>query len=449
MRFGTDGIRGVANAELTPELALRIGRAAARVLGGPVISLGRDPRWSGPMLEAAFVAGACAEGVDVELLGVVPTPAVAYRSQTANVPAAMISASHNPYPDNGIKLFGAGGAKLSDDLQAQIEAVLEAPVHAVLDGADPADSAPPIGDEIGTVRHHDVTDAYLAHVCESVRPLALAGLNVVVDCGHGAASALALDAFARLGAEVTAIHVAPDGRNINDAGGSTHPAALQEAVVTRGADVGFAFDGDADRMLAVDGSGRLIDGDQLMALAASDLKARDALTGNTVVVTVMTNLGFRRGMRELGIDVVDTAVGDRFVLEALDAGGFVLGGEQSGHLIFRDRATTGDGLLSAVLIAEIVARSGESLGSLVDAVMTRLPQVLVNVRIAAPMPDVATRLADELSAAADELGDVGRVLVRPSGTEPVVRVMVEAVDHDTAQRWADRLAESVRQLSPS
>ncbi|MFN8050372.1 MAG: phosphoglucosamine mutase [Acidimicrobiales bacterium] len=440
MRFGTDGIRGVANSELTPELALRVGRAAARVLGGPVITVGRDPRRSGPMIEAAFVAGACSEGVSVELLGVVPTPAVAYHSQTAHRPAAMISASHNPFGDNGIKLFAPGGLKLSNEVQGRIEAVLD----ELLAG----DTSPdvPVGAAVGTVGTHDVAADYRAHIEASVGESALSGLNVVLDCGNGAASAFAEATFAELGATVTAINVHPDGRNINDGGGSTDLAGLQAAVVERGADVGFAFDGDADRMLAVDAGGRVADGDQLLAIAAADLKGRGRLTHDTVVVTVMSNLGFRIGMRRLGIEVVDTAVGDRFVLEALDAGGFVLGGEQSGHLIFRDRATTGDGLLSAVVVADIVARAGVGLAELVDATMTRLPQVLLNVAIGAPMPDVADRIADDLARAAAELGESGRVLVRPSGTEPVVRVMVEATEVATAQRWADDLAAAVGAL---
>lgn len=443
MRFGTDGIRGVANSELTPELAARVGRAAARVLGGPVIAVGRDPRRSGPMLEAAFVAGCCAEGVDVELLGVVPTPAVAFRSQVGGCAAAMISASHNPFGDNGIKLFGAGGTKLSDAVQARVEAELAASSGA--GGAATGDV--PVGAGVGTVRSFDVVGSYVDHVVASVPDRCLEGLRVVLDCANGAASALAAPTFERLGAAVEVLHASPDGCNINAGAGSTHPESLQAAVVASGADAGFAFDGDADRMLAVDGAGRLVDGDQLMALAAVDLRDRGLLAHDTVVVTVMSNLGFRLAMREAGIRVVDTAVGDRFVLEALDAGGFSLGGEQSGHIIFRERATTGDGLLSAVVVAEIVARRARPLGELVDSVMTRLPQVLVNVRIANPMPDVADRLAADLADAAAELGDDGRVLVRPSGTEPLVRVMVEAVDHDTAEVWAERLAGAVRSLS--
>ena len=438
VRFGTDGIRGVANEQLTPELALAIGRAAARVLGGPRLVVGRDPRRSGPMLEAAFVAGVCSEGVSVELLGVVPTPAVALRSERSSSPAAMISASHNPFGDNGIKLFAPGGLKLSDQVQAEVEAVL-----AERDGPT---GAPVVGAGVGEIDTFDVGPDYLAHIAESLEGRRLEGLSIVLDTANGASSAYAAGLFAELGATVEAINTAPDGVNINESAGSTHPEGLQRRVLDVGADLGFAFDGDADRMLAVDSAGRLIDGDQLMAIAAADMKSRGVLRGNTVVVTVMTNLGFRIGMRALGIDVIDTAVGDRFVLEALDAGRYALGGEQSGHLIFRDRATTGDGLLSAAVIADIVSRSGVPLAELADSVMSRLPQVLRNVRIAAPMPDVAERMAGPLAEASEALGDTGRVLVRPSGTEPVVRVMVEAVDAATADDWCDRLVAVVEGL---
>ena len=466
MRFGTDGIRGVANAQLTPELALRIGRAAARVLGGDLMSIGRDTRWSGPMIEAAFVAGVCAEGASVELLGVVATPAVAFRSQTSGRPAAMISASHNPYGDNGIKLFAAGGTKLGDDVQARLEAELDALAAEAaagesagreLAGREVPGREVPIGDRVGTVRSAEVVGEYLDHVVASAFGGDLLGpvvaghadrraLSVVLDCGHGAAASSAGEAFRRLGAEVTVLNVAPDGRNINDGCGSTHPEQLAAKVIELGADVGFAFDGDADRLVAVDGAGRIVDGDHLIAIAAIDLHERGELRNDTVVVTVMTNLGFRLAMAERNIAVVETKVGDRYVLEALDSGGHSLGGEQSGHIIFRDRATTGDGLLSAVSIADVISRSRRPLAELADSAMTRLPQVLTNVRIASPMPDVAQRLGAQLAEAEAELGATGRVLVRPSGTEPVVRVMVEAESPEVAERWAQRLAEAVAAL---
>lgn len=448
MKFGTDGIRGVANQELTPELALSIGRASARVLGGSTMSVGRDPRWSGPMLEAAFVAGVLSEGVSVEVLGVVPTPAVAFRSQQAGAPAAMISASHNPFGDNGIKLFAAGGLKLDDAVQNELEGVL-AEIRSGKGSAVDSGRVP-VGGDLGDVSSFDVSSLYLDHLLGAIgssvdRPLA--GMNVVLDCAHGASSALAGPLFERAGAAVTVLNCAPNGTNINDACGSTHPERLQAAVVELGADLGCAFDGDADRMLAVDATGRLIDGDQLIALCAIDLKSRGRLAHDTVVVTVMSNLGFRQGMARAGIGVRDTAVGDRYVLEALDSEGFNLGGEQSGHIILRDFATTGDGLLSALLTSEIVARSDVGLAALADAAMTRLPQVLVNVRIQRPMPDVADRIASEIAEVEGLLGADGRVLVRPSGTEPVVRIMVEAVQRADAEKCAAQLSHSVEQLS--
>ena len=441
MRFGTDGVRGVANSQLTPEYALALGRAAARILGGPRMLVGRDPRRSGPLLEAAFAAGVCAEGVDVELLGVLPTPAVAYRSQSDSVPAAMISASHNSFEDNGIKLFAAGGTKLSDETQQRLEAEIE----SIMSSGSP--STAPVGAAVGEVTAVDDGDgAYVDHLVGGLDGGRLDGLSVVLDCANGAASAIAGALFERLGANVEVLSAEPDGLNINASCGSTYPQRLQDAVRAAGADGGFAFDGDADRMLAVDANGVLVDGDQLIAIAAIDLHERGRLVGDTVVVTVMSNLGFRLAMAAAGISVVDTAVGDRYVLEALDTGGFVLGGEQSGHIIFRDRATTGDGLLSALVVADVMVRSGRALSDLAASAMTRLPQVLRNVRIAAPMPDVALRLAAEIAAAEVELGEQGRVLVRASGTEPVVRVMVEAVDVAAAEAIVERLSGAVSAL---
>jgi phosphoglucosamine mutase len=437
MRFGTDGVRGVANAELTPELATVIGRAAARVLGGRRFLIGRDPRRSGPLLEAALAAGVAAEGVDVELLGVLPTPAVACLSAADDVPAAVISASHNPAADNGIKLFAAGGLKLGDDVQGRLEAEMD----AVASG----DSGRPTGDGVGRIDHAEAAsvERYEAAAIAALEGRRLDGLRVVLDCANGAASGVAPDVFARLGADVSVLHAEPDGMNINLRCGSTHPDDLAEAVVEAGADLGFAFDGDADRVLAVDAAGRLIDGDQLIAVAAIDLKRRGRLRGDTVVVTVMTNLGFRHGMAAAGIDVVETAVGDRYVLEALDRGGYSLGGEQSGHLIFRDVATTGDGLLSGLLVADVVVRDGRGLGELADAAMVRLPQVLHSVRLAHRPDDLLDRVAPEVSRVEVELGAGGRVLLRPSGTEPVVRVMVEAPTADEARRHVDALVAAV------
>ena len=438
MRFGTDGVRGLANVELTPELATIIGRAAARVLGGPRFLIGRDPRRSGPMLEAALAAGIAAEGVDVELLGELPTPAVACLSALDGVPSAVISASHNPAADNGIKLFSSAGLKLGDDVQSRLETEMDA-VAAGHVGS-------PTGARLGVVAHaeRESMERYERTTIAALDGRRLEGLPVVLDCANGASSQVAPDVFERLGADVTVIHASPDGLNTTDGCGSTHPEDLTDAVLDGGATLGFAFDGDADRVLAVDAAGRLIDGDQLIALSAIDLHRRGRLRGDTVVVTVMTNLGFRQGMAAAGIDVVETAVGDRHVLEALDRGRFSLGGEQSGHLIFRDVATTGDGLLSALLVADAVVRSGRGLGELADAAMVRLPQVLRNVRLGSRPADLLDRLGPAVADVEGALGATGRVLLRPSGTEPVVRVMVEAPDLADAERWADELVLAVR-----
>jgi phosphoglucosamine mutase len=440
MRFGTDGVRGVANAELTPEFALSLGRAAARVLGGDHFLIGRDTRRSGPMLEAALAAGLCAEGRTVELLGVLPTPAVACLSALDGVGAAVISGSHNPYADNGIKLFAPGGLKLGDDVQAAIEAELAGGIG----GGDRTS-----GTAVGSISHVEgrATERYEESVLAALDGRRLDGLRVVLDCANGAASEVASEVFRRTGAEVTVIHAEPDGCNINDRCGSTHPEVVAAVVRDSGADLGFAFDGDADRVLAVDHDGRLVDGDQLIAITALDLRARGELRGDVVVVTVMTNLGFRQGMAAAGIEVVETAVGDRNVLEALDRRGASLGGEQSGHLIFRDRATTGDGLLSALVVADVVTRAEQPLAALADAAMTRLPQVLRNVRLTSTPADLAERIAPRVAKAEAALGESGRVLIRPSGTEPMIRVMVEAPTEQVAAEIADELVEAVTSAS--
>ena len=440
LRFGTDGVRGVANAELTPELALALGRAAARVLGGGRFAIGRDTRRSGPLLEAALTAGLASEGVDVVLLGVAPTPEVAWWSATENAPAAVVSASHNPFADNGIKLFSAGGRKLPDDVEERLEAELRQ-----LLAARPADdgAAAPTGAAVGAVTAVSAHDGYGRAVAASLEGRRLDGLRLVVDCAHGAATAVAPGVLAGLGAEVEVLHDAPDGTNINAGAGSTHPDALRRAVAERGADAGVAFDGDADRVLLVDARGELVDGDQIIAICALDRHERGALPHDTVVVTVMTNLGFRLAMEERGIRVVETKVGDRYVLEALEAGGHALGGEQSGHVIFRDLATTGDGLLTAVQTLDVVVRTGRPLAELAAAAMTRLPQVLRNVRVARRDPAIVDRLADDVAAVEARLGEKGRVLVRTSGTEPLVRVMVEAPTEADAVAAADELVRAV------
>ena len=410
------------------------------MLGGSTFLVGRDTRISGPMLQAALTAGLTAQGADVVDLGVLPTPAVAAASAARGVPAAMISASHNPYPDNGIKLFSAGGRKLSDETEEQLEEELVAPISSP--------GAPKVAAELGTVRadEGDARHEYVQQVLAALEGRRLEGVRLVVDCANGAASAVAGELFRAAGAEVSVIHAAPDGTNINHGCGSTHPQSLAERVVADGADLGLALDGDADRVVAVDGSGTVVDGDQVIALCALDMRARGRLAADAVVVTVMTNLGFRRAMAEHGIEVVETAVGDRYVLEALEAGGYSLGGEQSGHVIFRDLATTGDGLLTGLVLTDLVARSGRTLQALAGEVMTRFPQVLRNVRVAERRPDIAALVAGEVAAAESDLGDDGRVLIRPSGTEPVVRVMVEAATAAQAEAVADRLAAAVAQV---
>ena len=443
--FGTDGVRGLANADLSPELATAVSASAAGVLaeharaGGrrgasgsrPLAVVGRDPRASGEMLEAAVTAGLSAAGADVLRVGVLPTPGVAYLTGEFDADlGVMISASHNPMPDNGIKLFAAGGHKLPDALEDEIEAHVRA-----------GDATPrPTGHDIGRVR--DVPDAlerYVAHLA-SATPTPLTGLHVVVDCAHGAASQAAPRAYAAAGARVTALHADPDGWNINDGVGSTHMDVLTRAVVAEGADLGIAHDGDADRCLAVAADGTVVDGDQILAILALDMHERGELAADTLVVTVMSNLGLHLAMADAGVALRTTAVGDRYVLEELRSGSFSLGGEQSGHVVLPAHATTGDGLLTALRLMARVAHTGRPLGDLA-AVMTRLPQVLVNVPVADKAAvGASAEVADAVAAAEAELAGRGRVLLRPSGTEQLVRVMVEAPTQVVAGQVADRLA---------
>ena len=439
--FGTDGVRGVANEELTAELALAIGRATARVLPAPTFVIGRDTRRSGPLLQAAMSAGLATEGADVVDLGVLPTPGLATVSERRRMPGAMISASHNPFGDNGIKLFSSLGTKLPVELEAEVEREI---------GSILADSEHPprrpTGYGVGRIMEDPAAaDLYRSHLLSTIEGRTLDGLHIVVDCANGAASAFGPGVLADLGATVTALYDAPDGANINDRCGSTDPSELARTVLERGADLGLALDGDADRVIAVDHTGTVVDGDVLLALFALDMASRGHLAGNTVVVTVMTNLGFRLTMEANGIGVRETDVGDRHVLIALDADGLALGGEQSGHIIFRTRSTTGDGLLTGIALADLMQRSRRTLAYLADGLVERVPQVLLNVPI--PQPG---RLADcdvvwdAVATARDELGQDGRVLLRPSGTEPLVRVMVEASTADQARAVAQRLAEVVR-----
>lgn len=440
--FGTDGVRGVANSELTAELALALGSAAARRLLGSharrrVAVVGRDPRASGEMLEAAVVAGVTSEGVDVLRVGVLPTPAVAYLTGAYDADfGVMISASHNPMPDNGIKIFGPGGHKLDDATEDRIEDLVhQGPGHR------------PVGAGIGRVLDApDALDRYLRHIAKAVTT-PLDALTVVVDCAHGAASVAAPRAYRAAGANVLTINADPDGLNINEGCGSTHMEALQSAVVAYGADIGLAHDGDADRCLAVDAHGRVIDGDAIMVVLALAMREAGELASDTLVATVMSNLGLHLAMRAAGIEVRTTSVGDRYVLEELRAGGFSLGGEQSGHIVMPAFGTTGDGILTGLRLMSRMAQMRTGLAELA-APMETLPQVLINVAVAdkatvAEAPSVRTAVAQAEAV----LGDTGRILLRPSGTEQVVRVMVEAADEDTARQLAVQVAESVSEQS--
>ena len=450
LRFGTDGVRGAA-AELSDAFVFALGEAAARTLGSSFV-VGRDTRESGPRIERALVAGLERGGAVVSVLGVAPTPAVAWLAARDTICGAVISASHNPWSDNGIKFFGAGGRKLSDEVEAELETELETLLDELLasvvvesgeedhDVAVTPDLAPdPVFDAASALR--DWTEAILAAVS-----VPLDGLHVVIDCANGAQSAIAAGVISAAGARVEVLHASPDGRNINADCGSTHPEDLQAAVVASGADLGLAFDGDADRLLAVDEHGVVVDGDHLLALFAADLHARRDLRGDLVVVTVMTNLGFRIAMEERGIEVVETAVGDRYVLEALARTGGSLGGEQSGHIVFADHATTGDGLLSGLQLLDLLHRSGRPFSELAAQSMTQLPQVLRNVAVAHRRSDIAEVLAGPIAAEQSLLGASGRILLRPSGTEPLIRVMVEAATEAIALEVAGRLAAAVEEV---
>ncbi len=437
--FGTDGVRGKANVDLTPELAVLLGRALVTVLHDegerrPSVVVGRDPRWSGEMLEAALVAGITSAGGDAVCVGVLPTPAVAYLTTRSSAAAgAMISASHNPVGDNGIKFFGTDGYKLTDDEESRLEEIVAR-----------QGGLRPVGTRIGRrLTDPAAVSRYIEHVATST-DVDLSGLRIVVDGANGAASNVAPQVYRQLGADVTTIHCRPDGANINEACGSTHPQAVAAAVVERDADAGISHDGDADRLIAATHQGEEVDGDVILAVLARQAHIHGVLRHDTVATTVMTNLGFRRAMEQLGIDVVETAVGDRYVLEAMRERDLNLGGEQSGHLIDLDRATTGDGVLSAVRLLSAVRETGATLQEL-GSVMTRLPQVLVNVegvakdRLANADPVWAAVHAEEA-----RLGDAGRVLLRPSGTEPVIRVMAEADSQRDAQATVERIAAAVR-----
>ena len=442
--FGTDGVRGLANVDITADLALQLGEAAARQFGGslradgsnPRAIIGRDTRISGEFLYHALAAGLASAGMDVTRIGVVTTPTVAHLTATEDTVdlGVMISASHNPMPDNGIKFFAHGGYKLADAVEDQIEAL----VNTEWDR--------PTGDAVGEINadHAWAKDSYIAHLVEAIGT-DLRGMKIAIDCANGAASELGPAVFRELGADITVINASPDGRNINLNAGSTHPESLQAAVVEAGCDFGVAYDGDADRCLAVDHEGNLIDGDKIMGSLAVNAQQRGALAKDTLVVTVMSNLGLLIAMREAGIKTVQTGVGDRYVLEEMLASGYSLGGEQSGHIIARDHATTGDGILSSLLISRMVKESGRSLADLTSFI-ARLPQTLINVggvdRAAASTNEA---VAEAVAVAEARLGDTGRVLLRPSGTEPLVRVMVEAATQEEADSVAASLADVVKE----
>ncbi|MER7796445.1 phosphoglucosamine mutase [Microbacterium sp. NPDC096154] len=444
--FGTDGVRGLANGVLTADLALSLAQATAVVLGQgrsaearraqgrrAAVVIGRDPRISGEFLSAAVSAGLASSGIDVYDAGVIPTPGLAFLVADRDADfGVMVSASHNAAPDNGIKIFARGGVKLPDVVEQRIEAALDGP------------KLQPTGGAVGRIRvFADAEDRYVVHLLQSL-PHRLDGLHVVLDCAHGAAAGVSPETFRDAGARVTVIGADPDGLNINDGVGSTHLEQLSAAVVRAGADIGIAHDGDADRCLAVDAQGRVVDGDQIMAILAASMQERGVLKDDTLVATVMSNLGLHLAMRERGITVLQTAVGDRYVLEAMNEGGYSLGGEQSGHVIMSEFATTGDGLLTGLHLVAEMARTGKTLAELAS-IMTLYPQVMINVKNVDRERVADEGVQDAVREVEAELGDTGRVLLRASGTEPLVRVMVEAADEATAQRCAERLADVVRE----
>jgi len=433
-RFGTDGIRGRAPEDLTVELAVGVGSATAQVLTPVQVLIGRDTRASGPALVDGLTQGLTSQGIDVVDLGVIPTPGVAYLSASLGCPGIVVSASHNPASDNGIKVLGAGGTKLS----VREERAIERAMGATQPGPQRTSS-------IGTLRRDDaLVTRYLEHLVGTIDGT-LEGMTVALDCAHGASVTTARTVFEQLGANVVVMGETPDGANINDGVGSTHPEALADLVRASKADIGLAFDGDADRVVAVDHTGVVVDGDTVLALFAHDLQQRGQLHESTVVVTVMSNLGFYRAMANADIAVRTVAVGDRNVVEALDAGGLSLGGEQSGHIIFRSLATTGDGVLSGLLLADLVKRSGTTLAVLSDVMLQRVPQYLEAVRVQPGSKlEEATELNDRIDALQRDLGDRGRILVRASGTEPVIRVMVEADDDQEARQLTKELVDLVQ-----
>lgn len=438
--FGTDGVRGVANKELTPELAFQLGRFGGHTLAQEKekakIVIGRDTRLSGEMLESALIAGILSTGIDVIRLGIVSTPCVAYLTRHLNADAGvMISASHNPFPDNGIKFFNNQGEKLSDEQELEIEQYLEA-------NTDKLPRA--TGEQLGRIEDApDAVNAYLDYLQTTIET-DLSGLHIVVDGANGAAYSLAPQLLSRLGAKVTSINTEPNGININEECGSTHPEQLKQKVVELQADIGLAFDGDADRLIAVDEKGDLIDGDHIMCVCASYLKETNRLKKDTIVTTVLSNIGLFKAMDKLGIETIKTQVGDRYVAEQLRKGNFSLGGEQSGHIIFYDYNTTGDGLLSALQLLQVL-RQKKQPASVLKQQMKTYPQVMVNVRVHSKDGwENNKAIKTSIEQVAEKLGENGRVLVRPSGTEPVIRVMAEGPDQTVIENYVQQIAETIK-----
>lgn len=438
--FGTDGVRGIANQYLTPELAFNLGRAATYYFGKecrkPVLLIGRDTRISGQMLESALAAGICAAGGKAILAGVIPTPAIAYLTKTTQAMAGVvISASHNPYPDNGIKFFAGTGYKLPDKIEDELEELI---THSL------ATMKRPVANEIGTIEYqHELIEKYIEH-CLSTTTVSLAGLKIVLDCANGAAYEVVPRVLRQLGAEVIVINDQPSGTNINDQCGSTHLAGLQQAVLEHHADVGIANDGDADRCLAVDEQGKIVDGDHIMVICAKQLQQSGHLAKDTLVATVMSNIGLHQAMKSVGIKVVVTPVGDRYVLEKMREQGFMLGGEQSGHIVFQEYCTTGDGLITALQLLSAMVRTKQTMSEL-NAAMTTFPQLLVNVRVASKQGwEQNARIQAAITKGSEDLGEEGRILVRPSGTEPLIRVMAEGPVQAKLELIVQQIADIVK-----
>jgi phosphoglucosamine mutase len=437
LTFGTDGVRGKFGTELTESYAADLAVVAAQVLQCKTVVIGRDTRESGVLLETAIANALVKEGIETQLMGVAPTPAIAFSAMRQNVVAIAITASHNLYQDNGIKIFGAGGRKLSDSEQEEIEKQLLERTRKSASGAIGASS-----DSAKTAKPELVKE-YCDWLSQIVDTTEFSKLHVVLDCANGAFSNVAPEVFTKLGATVTTINATPDGRNINEQCGATHPAMLCSVVKSVGAHFGIAFDGDGDRLIAVDETGEIVDGDHLIAISATEMKRRGTLRNNKVAVTVMTNIGFHQAMKKAEIEVVTTSVGDRSVLAALEENSLVLGGEQSGHIIYRDLATTGDGLLAALMLSAIVAGAKKTLGEIASAAMTSFPQVLINLRVSKRVENIEKLFESEIAVAEKSLQANGRVLVRASGTEPMVRVMVEASQQATAESVAATLAQAI------